>query len=96
MNAIILNKLNESSYEVRFGPNSAYLGTFDQDVDGYFYYWPSNKGGCFAGHDLISIGEKLEEINKPWNDKIDEDFKSFYSVPNPPILNDEDEDDLPF
>ena len=43
------------------------------DVDGYFYFWPVNDG-CWAAYILHSIANKLDEVNKKWDDHIHEHF----------------------
>ena len=43
------------------------------DVDGYYYFWPSNNG-CWPAHVLRSIANKLDDINKKWNDEIEFHF----------------------
>jgi hypothetical protein len=43
------------------------------DVDGYYYFWPSNDG-CWPSHIMRSIANKLDEINKKWNDEVTEYF----------------------
>ena len=43
------------------------------DVDGYFYFWPANDG-CWSAYILHSIANKLDEVNKKWDDQIREHF----------------------
>lgn len=50
-----------------------HLGTFEQDVDGYYYFWNSKMLGSFASYALRMIADKLDEVNKPWTDKINND-----------------------
>jgi len=45
------------------------------DVDGYFYFWPANNG-CWSAHIIHSIANKLDEVNKKWDDQIHEHFNS--------------------
>ena len=49
------------------------IGELIMDVDGYFYFWPANDG-CWPAHIMHSIANKLDDINKPWNDEITEYF----------------------
>ena len=60
---INLKKISENLYEVYF-ENKSYLGQFSLDVDGDFYYWPSNKRGCWSAWSLKLIAEKLDELNR--------------------------------
>lgn len=54
-------------------PNNTVVGYFIVDVDGYFYFWPSNEG-CWSSHMMRSIADKLDEVNKKWDDHINEYF----------------------
>lgn len=54
----------------------AHMGEFVMDVDGYFYYYPILEGGGFwEAHVLIKLGNKLNELNKAWDDQINEYFE---------------------
>ena len=44
------------------------LGTFEMDVDGYFYFWRNEKlTGCDSSYVLRGIADKLDEVNKEWD-----------------------------
>lgn len=47
------------------------LVTFD---DGFAYYWPRGCNGGFSSNNLREIAYKLDEINAPWLNQIDEYF----------------------
>jgi hypothetical protein len=49
------------------------VGELIMDVDGYYYFWPSNDG-CWPSYIMRSIANKLDDINKPWNDEVTEYF----------------------
>lgn len=51
------------------------VGKIVQLEDGFFYYDDLSGKGVQSGEMLKAIGEKLIEINKPWNDEIDEYFR---------------------
>ncbi len=67
------NKKSEDHYEVVFD-NGVVLGVFLRDVDGYFYYWPEKLSGAWEAHILRAIADKLDEINKPWDEQIRNDI----------------------
>ena len=51
--------------------NGVYLGDFAKDVDGYYYYWPSPyPNGSWPAYALRMIADKLDELNKEWDDEI--------------------------
>ena len=54
-------------------PNNKVVGYLIVDVDGYFYFWPSNEG-CWSAHMMRTIANKLDEVNKKWDDQITEYF----------------------
>jgi hypothetical protein len=45
-----------------------------QEVDGFYYYDPPPNGGCYPAHILRTIADKLDEMNKPWQEQIERDF----------------------
>jgi hypothetical protein len=42
---------------------------FLQDVDGFYYYWPSNSG-AFAPYVLRALADELDRLNGPWEGVI--------------------------
>ena len=60
-------------------PNDLVVGELIMDVDGYYYFWTSNNG-CWPAHVLRSIADKLDDINKKWNDEIEYHFGSSKNV----------------
>lgn len=78
----LIQQEERSGYLVQFTGNGKFLGIFQQDVDCYFYFVPDNltEGGYWSSWVLKAIADKLEELNKPWEDQIAQYFKD-----NPPI-----------
>ena len=67
---------NAGSQEIRvLTPNNTVVGFLIMDVDGYFYFWPSNEG-CWSAHMMRTIANKLDEVNKKWDDHITEYFSN--------------------
>ena len=51
--------------------NEISLGEFRQLEDGFYNWFPSNfNGSCMSSWVLKEIYEKLESLNKDWQDKI--------------------------
>lgn len=48
-------------------------GEFLQDVDGFFYYWPSANGGAFSAWVLRALADELDRLNGPWEGVIQND-----------------------
>ena len=47
------------------------LGTFEMDVDGYFYFWRNEKlTGCNSSNILKEDTDKLDEVNKEWDEYL--------------------------
>ena len=65
---ITLTKI-DTGYDVIFY-NGVNIGTFEMLEDGYYHYWPTQRGGCWASYAMRAIADKLDELNKPWNDQI--------------------------
>lgn len=38
--------------------------------DGYYYFNPVENSGVFPSHHLRSLAERLDELNKPWNEYV--------------------------
>lgn len=78
---ISLEKLNEHCYKIYYKSmpesNGKYLGKFIMDVDGFYYYWPSDKlSGSWGSHSLRMIADKLDELNHEYSESIKEYFKN--------------------
>lgn len=72
---IKLEKSTKFIYKA-FTPNNKYLGTFELDVDGYFHYWQDKSlNGAWDAYILRAIADKLDEVNKPYKEAVDEYFE---------------------
>ena len=74
---ISFNKINNQKYDVIF-ENGIKLGELLMDCDGYFYFWFERCDGSWESWVLRIICDKMDEINKPWNDEI---YKYFNEHP---------------
>ncbi len=54
--------------------NGVYMGDLSIAHDCNYNFWPDLKGGFWAGYVLKEIVDKLEELNKPINDEMNEYF----------------------
>ena len=43
-----------------------------QDVDGYYYWWPSLTRGSLSSGDLKMIAKLLDEANRLWDKHVQE------------------------
>ena len=39
--------------------------------DGFKYYWPVSNRGAFSSHDLRTIADYLDELNKDWQAQVE-------------------------
>lgn len=74
-----MNKLTKEkhghTYTIKFG--DIVLGWARPEVDGYYYWWDNRElMGCTAAWTLRAIADILDEINKPWDDQINEYFET--------------------
>jgi len=77
---VSLEKINEHSYKIYYnsmpGNTGKYLGKFIMDVDGFYYYWPCEKlTGSWSSYSLRGIADKLDELNKEYEENIKEYFR---------------------
>lgn len=70
---MIFNKISEERYEVIYD-NGVSIGELLREVDGFFVYYPIQNGGCWESHVMRPIADKMDELNKPWQDQIDKDL----------------------
>lgn len=72
---ITLNKITDNLYQVIFTENDKFLGMFERDIDGYFYFAENNRvSGYWSSYVLRAIADKLDEINKDWDEQIKRDL----------------------
>ena len=75
MNAMMtFEQLDKQRYRVIYD-NGVIIGDLDMDGDGYFYFWPERLNGAWEAHVLRAIADKLDEINKPWDEEIARAFQ---------------------
>jgi|694.fasta_scaffold70406_10 hypothetical protein len=101
-NRLILKPNKEEKptyYEIYFN-ESAYVGEFQMLEDGFFYYGAPQNGRFLSEYDLEMILKLLTELNQPWREFIDADFKRMeemgYDKNRLCLPNENDPDDLPF
>jgi len=70
---LIYKQIDKQKFNV-LTPNDHLVGELIMDVDGYFYFWQNHSDGCWSSHIMRSIANKLDDINKPWNDEINDFF----------------------
>jgi hypothetical protein len=72
---IRIEKLNKS-YAV-FADNGKELGSFQLDSDGSYYFFENSKlTGYWAANQLRSIADKLDEVNREFDEELDKYFDS--------------------
>ena len=64
---------SDARYEVYF--NGQHLGYFYLEIDGFYVFIPIGDIGYWNEFSLRMIADKLEELNKSYNDKIELYFK---------------------
>ena len=66
---ITLKKIRQDTYKVDY-ENGVELGYILVKEDGFYDFWPEPKGGYWPAYILHEIANKLDELNKPWEDII--------------------------
>jgi hypothetical protein len=63
--------------------NGSYMGYAYQEVDGYYVFvFPTHMSGCHTEHGLRSIADKLRELNKDWDNKVNDYFENAPELKN--------------
>lgn len=65
--------VESTGYQVFYAGNGQYLGDFLCDVDGYYKFFPSRTGGYWEGWVMRAIADEEEELNREWQEIIDND-----------------------
>lgn len=68
-------KLPLDSYRIEY-ENEVKIGDFFKDVDGFYYFWPKLHGGSWNALVMRIIADKLDELNRPWEEEIAKDIQS--------------------
>lgn len=53
---------------------TSFIGHCYQEVDGFYVYKPNEISGQYNEYSLRLIADFLEELNKPLNDKLNQDL----------------------
>lgn len=73
----IVKQKDVERYSVLTESTNKLLGFFDMDVDGYYYFmYGNNSKGYWSAHHLRNIADKIDELNKPLDDKIRQFFEN--------------------
>lgn len=70
---INLEKQSNTSYKVLF--NTKYLGMAEMDESGFYNFYSNDNMGYWSSYALRLIADKLDELNKDWNDHINKNLK---------------------
>lgn len=70
---VIYQQINQQKYIVRTN-NGKFIGEFIMDVDGYFYFWSENNLGAWPSYLLRDIADKMDELNKSWNEQVEKEL----------------------
>lgn len=66
-----IEKLNNSYFV--FTDSGKELGTFQLDIDGSYYFWENSEStGCWTAQNLRETARFLDEVNKAFDDEVDE------------------------
>ena len=68
---IKLEKASKFVHNVKV--NNTKIGTFELDESGFYSFWYNN-AGSWSSYSLRLIADKLDEINKPYKEVVDEYF----------------------
>jgi hypothetical protein len=72
--SVVKSKSSDYGYQVYY-QNGVFLGDIFIKEDGFYDFWPEHpsRGGCWPAYVLRAIADKLDELNKPWEDIIHND-----------------------
>lgn len=70
---IKLIEYGKGFYNVHTSTNK-FLGTFELDESGFYNFWCSGREGSWSSHSLRLIADKLDDINKPFEEELKKYF----------------------
>jgi hypothetical protein len=77
MDILRVDKEENGTMDIRVAYNNKLVGCFMVSEDGFYNFWPAdNTSGYYSSDILIELGRKLEVINQPWADNIDQYFSN--------------------
>lgn len=67
----------EGGYKCNY-ENGVYIGDLLMKEDGFYDWWPSesSRGGYWPSYILRSFADKIDELNKPYEESIKEYFNT--------------------
>lgn len=69
-------KKNEYTYSV-VAPNGKMVGSLQALDDGFLYFFPDGlSGGAWTAWWMREVADKLDELNKPWRERIEKELGS--------------------
>jgi len=71
---IEVSPLKNRTIDVKVKSSGKSLGTFQMDINGYYYFYPLNNDGVWNSDALIEIGKELAKLNEELDEvlKFDE------------------------
>ena len=60
-------------FDVIYNSNGKNIGTIERDVDGAYYYWPTQEGGAWSSYVMYSIGQHLDRLNYDFDKVLRDD-----------------------
>ena len=76
MDILKVDKEQNGTMDVRAASSGKLLGCFMIAEDGFYNFWPLESiTGYYSSDMLLELGRKLEIINQPWVENINEYFK---------------------
>lgn len=69
-------KVDKTCYKVYY-ENGKFVGELISKEDGYFDFWPDKETyGYWPSYGLRALADKLDELNKDWDEQIHKYFES--------------------
>lgn len=70
---LVINQIDPARHSVSTSAGKL-LGDFLRDVDGYFYWWPIDRAGCWPAFMLRDLANRLDALNADWDTELDAFF----------------------
>ena len=68
---LVLDELSKNIYHVYLNGVGIKMGEILMSEDGYYNFWPDlHRGGYWPSYILRMLADRVDEMNKPWDEEI--------------------------
>lgn len=78
-----IERIKDQLAYIAYHDNGVKLGEIIMSEDGYYVFFPELREGFWEAYVLRQIADKVDEMNKPWDDQV----KQFFADTANPVFD---------